>query len=290
MSLLQPGILAEVPAHSRYLWFRSRGTGHALRALFALAARPWGDDVVVGLGAELARELGVGIDGLRTLAALTGPAVSVPSTPRALFCWLRGSDRGELLHRGRELAGLLDGAFALDDAVDGFRHGSGRDLSGFEDGTENPVGDRAVATACVSGRGPGLDGSSFVAVQLWRHDLDALAALSDGEQSQLIGRDKGTNEELGDAPASAHVKRTEQERFGFVLRRSVPWSAGSDAGLVFVAFGNSLDAFESQLSNMVGATDGVIDGLFRFTRPLGSAAFWCPPITEDGRLDLSALG
>ena len=289
MSSLQPGILADVPTHSRYLWFRSRGTGHAGRTLADLATRPWGDDAVLGLGAELSRELGVSIEGLRTLPALTGPGVSVPSTPRALFCWLRGSDRGALLHRGREIAGMLDAAFELDTAVDGFRYRTGHDLSGFEDGTENPVDDLAVAAAAVSGRGLGLDGSSFVAVQLWRHDLDALAKFSDTEQSQLIGRDKGTNEELADAPASAHVKRTEQERFGFVLRRSMPWTAGDESGLVFVAFGKNLDAFEAQLSNMVGSKDGVTDGLFRFTRPIDGAAFWCPPVSGDGRLDLSAI-
>jgi putative iron-dependent peroxidase len=40
---------------------------------------------------------------------------------------------------------------------------------------------------------------------------------------------------------------------------------------------------------MVGAEDGVADALFRFTRPVSGAYFWCPPM-KDGRLDLSALG
>jgi putative iron-dependent peroxidase len=56
-----------------------------------------------------------------------------------------------------------------------------------------------------------------------------------------------------------------------------------------VAFGKSFDAFEARLNRMVGGEDGVADALFRFTRPMTGAYFWCPPVV-DGRLDLTALG
>ena len=48
------------------------------------------------------------------------------------------------------------------------------------------------------------------------------------------------NEELEDAPESAHVKRTAQEDFepeAFVVRRSMPWADATSEGLEFVAFG-----------------------------------------------------
>ena len=48
------------------------------------------------------------------------------------------------------------------------------------------------------------------------------------------------------------------------------WSAG---GLNFVAFGKSFDAFEAQLKRMVGAEDGITDGLFKFTRPVMGQLF-----------------
>ena len=41
---------------------------------------------------------------------------------------------------------------------------------------------------------------------------------------------------------------------------------------------------------MTGADDGIIDGLFRFSRPVTGAYYWCPPLQENGRLDLSLLG
>ncbi len=75
----------------------------------------------------------------------------------------------------------------------------------------------------------------------------------------------------------------------FILRRSMPWVEGMNAGLVFVAFGKSFDAYEAILNRMLGNEDGIVDGLFSFTRPLTGAYFWCPPVKE-GRLDLTALG
>jgi len=58
---------------------------------------------------------------------------------------------------------------------------------------------------------------------------------------------------------------------------------------MFVAFGASLDAFEAQLQRMAGLEDGITDALFRFTRPVSGAYFWCPALRR-GHLDLAPLG
>jgi putative iron-dependent peroxidase len=39
---------------------------------------------------------------------------------------------------------------------------------------------------------------------------------------------------------------------------------------------------------MTGVEDGVVDGLFRFTRPITGGFYWCPP-QIDGKLDLQAI-
>ena len=74
-----------------------------------------------------------------------------------------------------------------------------------------------------------------------------------------------------------------------MVRRSMPWVAGADAGLVFLAFGKSFDAYEAQLRRMTGHDDGITDALFRFTRPLTGGYYWCPPVAGKV-IDLSALG
>lgn len=228
--------------------------------------------------------------------SLTGAGIEIPSTQTAAFCWLRGdSDRGELIHRSLDLEASLD-PLALSHIIDGFKHnptpsGLGRDLSGYEDGTENPSGDDRIASAIVSGRGEGLDGSSFVAVQKWQHDLAGFETMTDHDRDNIIGRRQSDNEELEDAPESAHVKRTAQESFepeAFVVRQSMPWCDPDGEGLVFVAFGNTLNAYEAQLKRMVGLDDGIVDGLFQFSRPVSGGYYWCPP-THQGKLDLRAM-
>jgi Dyp-type peroxidase family len=112
-----------------------------------------------------------------------------------------------------------------------------------------------TAAAIVSGQGAGLDGSSFVAVQRYVHDHAGFARLTPEARDHAMGRRASDNEEIADAPASAHVKRTAQESFeptAFMVRRSMPWGGVAEHGLYFVAYGESLDRFERMLTRMAG--------------------------------------
>ncbi len=292
MTNAQPGILEPIPRLARYLTFSQLPDTDPRAALAALAESADGEELVLGIGQSLALHLGCEIDGLRVFPGHAGAGFEVPSTPAALWCWIRGDDRGDILHRSRQVQRVAGPAFDLDEITDAFQYRAALDLTGYEDGTENPIGDDAIAAALVGGRGPGADSSSFVAVQQWVHDLDLFESKPVAARDDIIGRRVSDNEELADAPESAHVKRTAQENFdpeAFVLRRSMPWADEYGAGLHFVAFGKSFDAFEAQLLRMIGAEDGIVDALFSFTRPVSGAYFWCPPL-ENGRLNLGLLG
>ncbi|HNG16028.1 Dyp-type peroxidase [Accumulibacter sp.] len=288
----QAGILLPLPPLARYLSFSlapSAAPGASLRALAAVID---GERAVLGIGRSLVSALGAEIAGLRGFPTLAGVGVEPPATPAALWIWLRGDDRGELLQRARRYEHLLAPALRLDDACDAFQHAGGRDLTGYEDGTENPVGDAARNAALVADDDPALAASSFVAVQRWRHDFARFERMPRRSQDLAIGRRRTSNEEIDDAPPSAHVKRTAQESFAppaFILRRSMPWAEGNSGGLVFVAFAASFAPFEAQLRRMLGLDDGVVDALFAFTRPESGAYFWCPAM-RDGQPDLRPLG
>jgi porphyrinogen peroxidase len=300
-TLYQPGIFEAVPAVARYVLFSLTEQGASAQAikdaLGRLSPLANGSDVVLGIGPSLVAALGAEVPGLHELADMSGHGVKVPSTPGTLWCWVRGDDLGDLLHLTRKVQKALAPAFAVRHVVDAFRHGlgesgHGRDLTGYEDGTENPVGEAAEEAAFVHGQGEGLDGSSYVAVQQWVHDLDAFEKLADDERDHHIGRRLADNEEIEDSPTSAHVKRTAQESFdppAFMLRRSMPWMMSMQAGLMFVAFGRSLYAFETQMRRMAGQEDGVVDAIFSISKPVNGACFWCPPM-RDGKLDLRQLG
>lgn len=292
MGNCQPGILAPVPKLARYISCSLKAGSKPARGIRALAEFADGESVVVGLGQSVVRALGGEVPGLRVFPTQFGSGLILPSSSSALWCWLRGDDQGELLHLSRKAAAATASAFDLESVIDGFKHDTGRDLTGYVDGTENPKGKKASAAAIVRGEGVGIDGSSFVAVQQWVHDFQRFNAMSSKEQDNSMGRRRSDNKELTGAPRSSHVKRTAQESFSpeaFLLRRSMPWADGNSGGLNFVAFGKSFDAFEAQLKRMVGAEDGVTDALFKFTRPITGSYFWCPPMAK-GRLDLRALG
>lgn len=294
MPFIQRGILQAIPQHAVYLTFTLKPQVDAHTAMHSLAAiLPLVDGVrvVLGLGNSLVQLLDGKIAALKEFKGIEASQVNLPVTPAALWCWCREDERGDLVHQRRRLQKALAEAFELQHAVDAFKVGSGRDLTGYEDGTENPEHAAAVDAAIVQGQGAGLDGSSFVAIQQWQHGFAKFEAMTELAQDQMMGRRKSDNEELDEAPESAHVKRTAQENFSpeaFVLRRSMPWTDQDRAGLHFVAFGNSFYAFEAQLRRMSGAEDGVVDALFGFSQPITGAYFWCPPM-KAGRLDLSAL-
>ena len=300
LKFVQPGVMAPIPPVARYVFFSIAADADRaalVAALGRLAELADGDALVVGVGPQLVTALGATVPGLAEMPVLSDHGVQVPSTPTALWCWLRGSDRGEMVLRTRKLERALAPAFHLDRLLEAFRHGEptaahGRDLSGYEDGTENPVGEAAIAAALVSGQGPGLDESSHVAVQQWVHDLDAFEDMTADLRDHVFGRRITDNEEIEDAPISSHVKRTAQESFdpeAFVLRRSMPWALSNKFGLFFVAFGHSHAAFEAQMRRMAGYDDGQVDALFGFSKPVSGAYLWCPPM-RDGRLDLRQLG
>lgn len=294
---VQAGVLQPVPLAGRYLFFALADAGQLPAALTRLAALADGESVVVGIGPATVNALGREVPGLHEMPDMSAPTAPAPVTPAALWCWLRGDDHGDLALLSRQVEKAVAPALRRDKTVDAFRHGRGpnghgRDLTGYEDGTENPQDAEAVAAAVLQGAGPGLDGSSFASVQQWVHDFDAFEALGQPGQDHAIGRQRSDNEELDDAPASAHVKRTAQESFepeAFVLRRSMPWAAHSAAGLMFVAFGCAFDAFEAQMRRMAGHDDGIVDALYSFSHPISGSHFWLPPVRQ-GAIDLRQLG
>jgi putative iron-dependent peroxidase len=285
MPEIQTGIMDPVPVAARYLTFSMKPGTNPAPSLQTLAESADGKTLIVGMGSALVQSLGSDIPQLHEFPVYSAESIEIPSTPADLWCWLRGEDRGDLVRQSQRIRNLLSSSFDCTDVVDAFRHGVGKDLTGYEDGTENPEGDEAAAAAFDQ------DGSSFVAVQKWVHDFNQFHAMTQEEQDLSIGRRISDNGEISDAPESAHVKRTEQESFSpeaIVLRRSMPWADAQSEGLNFVAFGKDFSAFEAQLNRMMGKEDSITDALFKFTKPITGSYFWCPPM-KAGKLNLEAV-
>lgn len=279
----QPGILSAVTPAARYVVLDVPPDVAPNDVVGRLRELRIDDSLIVGLGDPLLRAFGAAVPGVETFPALSGPGCAIPSTQGSILLQSRGEDHGDTLIAMQRAMAILGRGLRIVEDVAAFRHGTGRDLTGYEDGTENPTGDKAIAAAIAA------DGSSCVAVQRWIHDLGGFEKLSPAQRNHVFGRDRATNEELADAPPSAHVKRSAQEDFeppAFMVRRSMPYGTVTEHGLYFVAYGRTFEAFAAVLHRMIGRDDGVVDGLFQFSRPVSGGYYWCPPIT-DGRLAIA---
>jgi putative iron-dependent peroxidase len=286
----QPGILAPGAPYGRSLSFSIRPEIDPTPALLRLRQvfdPDWG---VVGIGEPLAKALWHEIPGLRPFPALSS-AHAIPSIQHALWIFLRAGNRGDIFDLSQKVIGFLSPEFEVSDSIETFSYAGGRDLTGYIDGTANPDAQDSPGIALVKGES-GAQYSSYVAVQRWTHDLPHFHSHSQTERDTIMGRRLDDNEEIADAPESAHVKRTAQELFdptAFMVRRSQPWASEHEQGLEFIAYCASLDPFERMMKRMAGVEDGLSDALFTFSRPVNGAYYWCPPLL-DNRLDLVLLG
>ncbi|MBK9363421.1 MAG: Dyp-type peroxidase [Rubrivivax sp.] len=199
-------------------------------------------------------------------------------------------DASQAFDKADALIHALDAHAELVEALPLFSYRQGHDLTGYRDGIENPTGDEAWAAAALAADGDGAGGSVGLG-QRWLHFRDRMAALPAPARDHVIGRRLADDEEIAEAPESAHVKRTAQEDFdppAFMLRRSMPWGDGRRHGLLFVAFVAALDTAQRQLERMMGLDDGLQDALLGHSQAETGTFYWCPP-WDSQRLLLPAV-
>jgi putative iron-dependent peroxidase len=167
--------------------------------------------------------------------------------------------------------------------VTGFRYMDSRDLTGFIDGTENPINGAERARAALIGREDhSFVGGSYVFTQRFVHNTDKWQRLKVDAQEHVIGRTKLESIELGDdvKPENAHIARVVIEEDGEelqIVRHGLPYGNSREAGLFFLAYTRSTHIIDKMLARMFGTTDdGLSDRLLHFTTPVSGAYFFAP--------------
>jgi putative iron-dependent peroxidase len=252
-----------------------------------------GLNLVVGFGAALWPRIspdGTVPDELRAFDAVEGlDGHRAPSTQHDIWIWLHGTGPDLLLDAGRACTALLAGVADLAVEQTCFVYQDSRDLTGFIDGTENPLVGEAPEVALI-GPGDAGEGGSYVITQRWVHDLEAFHAQSVEGQEATIGRTKPDSLELDDAakPPTAHIARVVIEEAGEELeiyRRSTPYGTVGEHGLYFLGFSAELSRFDKMLARMFGGADGVRDHLTDFTRPVTGSYYFAPSLETLSALD-----
>lgn len=91
-----------------------------------------------------------------------------------------------------------------------------------------------------------------------------------------MGRMKADSVEIEDKPADSHVASTDQDEFGKVFRRNMPYGTVTNHGTMFVGFSAEQERLQKMLESMAGLKTGRRDALTRYTRPLTGAYYFVP--------------
>jgi putative iron-dependent peroxidase len=222
--------------------------------------------------------------GLHPFVEIRGARHHAPSTPGDLLFHIRAGRFDLCFELATQILAKLGPTVASAQQVDGFRYFDARDLLGFVDGTENPVGSAVAEAAIIGDEEPDFAGGSYVIVQKYLHDLSAWNALTTEEQERVIGRTKLADIELGDdvKPANAHNALTVVEVDGVqrqILRDNMAFGqpASGEFGTYFIGYARAPWVTERMLENMfVGRPEGNYDRILDFSTAVTGTLFFVP--------------
>ena len=281
----QPGIFALGTMSHAYLELdvRPGGDPHELVQRVASLREPrttiGGVNLVAGFRPELWASVAPDASqaGLRgfTEPVVGADGYTLPATQHDVVVWLAGAAYDVVFDVSRGVAAALGSLATVANEVVGWPYHRDLDLTGFEDGTENPTLVDATAAAILEPDSPG-EGGSVLLLQQWEHEAVAWETLPVEQQEQVMGRRKLEGNELEPRPESSHVARTDQDRFGRIFRRNIGYGTLTRHGTIFVGFSRDRERLDAMLDSMTGRIDGRRDRLTDFARAITGAYYFVP--------------
>jgi porphyrinogen peroxidase len=245
-----------------------RTTGSGVNLVVGFRPELWKNVAPVDAPAEVA---GFNQD----LAGIEG--FTMPATQHDLVLWLTGSEYDAIFDLTRDAIHALANVARIADETSSWPYRGNHDLTGFIDGTENPKLTEAPQVALIPEGQPGA-GGSILLLQKWPHDSGKWEALPVEKQELVIGRKKADSVELEDKPVDAHAAKTDQDRFGKILRRNMPYGTYTNHGTMFVGFCAKQQVLQQMLDSMAGVIGGQRDALTYYSKPITGAYYFCPAI------------
>jgi putative iron-dependent peroxidase len=283
----QAGIFALGTSSHAYLEFdvmdakKHREFASAISAIREPRTTIGGVNFVIGFRPELWRAMVPGdapadVEGFNKEIQGTEGFV-MPATQHDAVVWLSGSAYDVIFDMARSVIHDLAGLAWLREETSSWSYRHDRDLTGFVDGSENPTLLDAPGDALLPAGVPGAAGSVLL-LQKWKHDTAQWEALPVHQQEQIMGRTKPDSIELENKPSDSHVARTDQDEFGNIFRRNMPYGKVDDHGTMFVGFSAEQKRLSRMLDSMAGLVTGTRDALTRFTQPLTGSYYFVPSV------------
>jgi putative iron-dependent peroxidase len=201
----------------------------------------------------------------------------MPSTQHDALVWLSGSAYDVVFDMARSVVRDLADLARLGQETSSWSYRHDRDLTGFIDGSENPTLLDAPVAALLPEGIAGAAGTILL-LQKWKHKTAEWEALPVDQQERIMGRTKLNSIELENKPPDSHVACTDQDKFGSIFRRNMPYGNVDDHGTVFVGFSAEQKRLSTMLDSMAGLITGARDALTRFTQPLTGSYYFVPSV------------
>lgn len=238
-----------------------------------------GVNFVAGFRPELWKEIApaespTGVDGFNRAISAKDNFV-MPATQHDAVLWLSGSAYDVIFDMARSVVKDLSTLASVADETSSWPYRHDRDLTGFIDGSENPSLIEASEAAVIPDGQAGA-GGSILLLQKWKHDAAAWESLSVQQQERAMGRTKPDSVELEHKPTNSHVASTDQDKFGKIFRRNMPYGSITDHGTMFVGFSADQQRLSRMLESMAGLITGTRDALTHYTHPLTGAYYFVP--------------
>ena len=287
MNTAQAGIFALGTSSHVYLEFdlvdvsQCRDFAASVAAIREPRTTTGGVNFVIGFRPELWREMvpeqaPTGVEGFnKNIEGVEG--FVIPATQHDALVWMSGSAYDMVFDMARTVIQDLSGKAVLKEETSSWSYRHDRDLTGFVDGSENPTLLDAPGDALLPDGVPGVAGSVLL-LQKWKHRTTEWEALPVAKQELVMGRTKAESIEIENKPEDSHVARTDQDEFGHIFRRNMPYGDVSDHGTVFVGFSAEQQRLAKMLESMAGLINGTRDALTRYTQPLTGAYYFVPSV------------
>src|SRR5258706_7831040 len=208
------------------------------------------------------------------------------ATQEELLLWIHSDEKDLCWETQFRFRNAVAGHMSVARETPTFIYRNSLDLTGFIDGTGNPVPEDQYDRGIVPGGKPGA-GGSFCIAQRWVHDLNYFEGLSLEDQENTFGRTKADSTKLKNQVATSHLSHVELRegatadektpKRGEMVRRSTPYAFhDGTVGLYFMGFCREQAPMRERMEAIYGNNDYERDALTNYSTPASGSFYFAP--------------
>jgi putative iron-dependent peroxidase len=295
MATSQPAILGSLAEHQWYVHLsRVKGADlsvikAALRSLREDCAAQ-GVNLGVFFGPTLLADLTDDIpDDFQAYPGYQSPDGKVAKgTQEELLIWVHSDRKGLCWETQYKFRTAVKGHMNVARETIAWIYKNSLDLTGFIDGTGNPVPSDQADRAIVPDGHKGA-GGSFLIAQRWVHDLEYFNGLSPRDQENTFGRTKADSTRHEVQVPTSHLSHVELRhghtgdastpKRGEMVRRSTPYALhDGTVGLYFLGFCKTQAPLRERMEAMYGMNGQPRDALTNYSTPASGSYYFAPSV------------